>query len=179
MKTYEIKNATAIHTGGGIYIYYGQLENGNYFRACDEWECIEICNSDTSVEDADYGEFYYEHSIDVLWNEAYETFWNEMLQWIINNKPEGNYLSSDLEDRFINKFLVKCAYSWGDEEPDEEFISEEAAWKYIKEAVVNEAETTSQEHDCYIGVCFDWRNRTASIHYTYDGEFCKYDIVKK
>ena len=40
MENYKIANATAIYTGGGIYIYHGKVENGNYFRACDEWECI-------------------------------------------------------------------------------------------------------------------------------------------
>ena len=179
MKTYKIKNATAIYTGGGIYIYHGQLENGNYFRTCDEWESIEICDSDTSVEDADYNEFYEEHTVETVTGEAYETFWNEMLQWIIDNNPEGNYLNSDLEDRMINKFIIRITLPSMIGESDQEFVSEEAAWKFIKELVIDEVEAASQEHDCYIGVCFDWRNRTASIHYTYDGTFCKYDIVKK
>lgn len=97
----EIKNATAIYTGGGIYIYYGQLLDGNYFRACDDLECIEICDSDTSVEDADYNEFYEEYSIETLTEEEYKVFWNEMLQWIIDNEPEGNYSVGELEDRKV------------------------------------------------------------------------------
>ena len=48
---------------GGIYIYYGRLTDGNYFRACDGWDFIEICNEDTSVEEADYNEFYEKYSI--------------------------------------------------------------------------------------------------------------------
>ena len=99
----EIKHATAIYTGGGLYIYYGQLTDGNYFRAYDEWECIEICNSDTSVEDADYSEFYEEHSVGRLEKEEYKVFWNEMLLWIINNKPKGNYQACDLENRMIKE----------------------------------------------------------------------------
>ena len=97
----KIKNATAIYTGGNIYIYYGQLEDGNYFRACDDWDFIEICNSDTSVEAADYYEFYEEHSLGVLAKEDYEVFWNEMLLWIIHNAPEGNYQADELEHRII------------------------------------------------------------------------------
>lgn len=97
----EIKNATAIYTGGNIYIYYGQLEDGNYFRACDGEEFIEICDSDTSVEEADYYEFYEVHSIETLTGEEYKTFWNEMLLWIIHNAPKGNYQSYDLERRMI------------------------------------------------------------------------------
>ena len=41
----NINFATAQYTGGGIYIYYGQLENGYYFRADDCEDFIEICFS--------------------------------------------------------------------------------------------------------------------------------------
>ena len=97
----EIKNATAIYTGGNIYIYYGQLVDGNWFRACDGEEFIEICNADTSTEEADYYEFYEEHSIETLTKKEYEVFWNEMLLWIIHNAPKGNYQVYDLEKRMI------------------------------------------------------------------------------
>lgn len=102
MKT-QIKNATAIYTGGGVYIYYGQLTDGNWFRACDDWEGIEICDSDTSVEEADYNEFYEEHTLKILDGNEYKTFWNEMLLWIIHNIPEGNYQVDDLENRMIKE----------------------------------------------------------------------------
>ena len=99
----EIKNATAIYTGGGLYIFYGQLTDGNWFRAYDEWECIEICDADTSTEEADYNEFYEEHIIETLVNDEYKTFWNDMLLWIIHNAPEGNYSVDELEKRIIEK----------------------------------------------------------------------------
>ena len=102
MKT-QIKNATAIYTGGGVYIYYGQLTDGNWFRACDDWEGIEICDSDTSVEEADYNEFYEEHTLKILDGNEYKTFWNEMLLWIVHNIPEGNYQVDDLENRMIKE----------------------------------------------------------------------------
>lgn len=98
----KIKNATAIYTGGNIYIYYGQLENGLYFRACDDWDFIELCDSDTSVEDADYIEFYEEHSKGTIAGTEYKTFWNDMLLWIIHNEPNGNYDTYDLEKRMID-----------------------------------------------------------------------------
>jgi len=99
----KIKYATAVYTGGGIYIYSGQLENGNYFRACDDWECIEICNKDTSLSAADYAEFYDKHRVESLMGNAYKVFWNEMLLWIIHNTPKGNYSIGELESK-----MVKC-----------------------------------------------------------------------
>jgi hypothetical protein len=100
--TYQnIKTATAIYTGGGIYIYYGQLDNGLYFRACDGWNFISICNADTSSEAADYCEFYDEFEQYALSDDRFKTAFNSMLRWIINNKPDGNYCISELENRIL------------------------------------------------------------------------------
>lgn len=101
MSKYTIKNATAIYTGGGIYIYHGELENGLYFRTADEWNSISICNTDTSTEDADYSEFYDKNQVDELQGDDYKKFFNNMLVWINNNKPNGNYNLGELERRVI------------------------------------------------------------------------------
>ena len=167
----EIVNATAIYTGGNIYIYYGQLSDGNYFRACDDWTGIEICNSDTSVDEADYYEFYAEHSIESLGGEEYITFWNEMLLWIIHNAPEGNYSVDELEERVIeDKYLLKISYSWEEEESDQKFNSFKKAWEKAKELAINEAEVTSEEHKCEIGLFFKEEEGIIKLHYTYDDE---------
>lgn len=105
---YEIKSATAIYTGGGIYIYYGQLDNGNWFRACDDWEWIAICDSDTSTDEADYPEFYEEHEIGSLTDDEYVEFWNKMILFILTNKSIGNYSPGELEDRLLTENLEFC-----------------------------------------------------------------------
>ena len=84
---HEIKTAKAVYTGGNIYIYYGELTDGNYFRVGDGDDFIEICNSDTSVDEADYMEFYEEHRVETLTDREYVRFWNKMLRWIIENDP--------------------------------------------------------------------------------------------
>lgn len=177
----EIKNATAIYTGGNIYIYYGQLLDGNWFRTCDDWEGIEICDSDTSVEEADYYEFYEEHTFESLEGDEYKTFWNEMLLWIIHNAPEGNYQVDDLERRMINDeiYLLKISYSWGDEEPDQEFTSFKEAWERAKEMAIDESEIASEEHECEIGLSFDKEEGNIRLHYTYDDEYCFYNVMKE
>ena len=175
----EIKNATAIYTGGGLYIYYGQLSDGNWFRAYDEWECIEICDSDTSAEEADYYEFYEEHTIETLVNDEYKEFWDNMLLWIIHNKPEGNYQGDDLERRMLKKYLLKISYSWGDEETDQEFTSFEDAWKEARSMATDEAEITSEEHECEIGLSFNKEEGKIILHYIYDDSYCYYKIEKE
>lgn len=177
----EIKNATADYTGGNIYIYYGQLSDGNWFRATDGEEFIEICDSDTSVEEADYCEFYEEHSIKTLTDEEYKTFWNEMLLWIIHNAPEGNYIPDELEKRIIEekeRYLLKISYSWGDEESDQEFKSFKEAWEKAKELAVNEAEIASEEHKCEIGLSFNEEEGKIVLRYTYNITYCYYNVVK-
>lgn len=99
MKNYTIKNATAEYTGGGIYIYYGQLENGLFFRTVDDWLYISICDADTSDDSAEYEEFYHEHEVDDIQGYDYEDFFNNMILWIIHNKPNGNYNADELESR--------------------------------------------------------------------------------
>ena len=105
MTKHQIKTATACYTGGEIYIYYGQLENGLYFRAWDECEAIYICNVDPSGEEAEYSEFYELHAKEELTGEAFKAFWNAILSHIINGGPAfdkwGNYLRGDLEERLI------------------------------------------------------------------------------
>lgn len=132
----KIKYATAQYTGGGIYIYYGQLEDGNYFRGCDDWEWIEICNTDTSMDAADYYEFYEKHRVCTLNDKEYETFWNEMLLWIIHNVPNGNYSVDELESRMIKNIARKEGFRtvklYGGMTGEFELISTDAPNSVIK-----------------------------------------------
>lgn len=105
---HKIKTATAVYTGGNIYIFYGQLESGLYFRAfdtMDDYEVIYICDSDTEAEEADYPEFYEAHTVEELTGDEFKTFWNTMLSHIINKGPRhgkwSNYSPDDLEIRII------------------------------------------------------------------------------
>lgn len=102
---HKIRTATACYTGGNIYIYYGQLESGLYFRAVDDWDVIWICDADTEAEEADYSEFYEAHTVEEITGEDYKTFWNTMLAHIIDRKPThgkwSNYSPDDMRVRII------------------------------------------------------------------------------
>lgn len=76
----------------------------------------------------------------------------------------------------------KDKYSWGDEEADQEVCSFRDAWKAAKDMAINEAEITSMENDCEVGLSID-KNDTRQegeiiLHYTYDGTYCHYKVVK-
>ena len=101
---HKIKTATAVYTGGGIYIFYGQLENGLNFRVGDEEEPVYICDSDTESEEADYWEFYEEHTVEELREEDFKTFYNAMLTHILNGGAThgrwSNFSPNELKTRF-------------------------------------------------------------------------------
>ena len=103
MSKHKIKWATACYTGGGIYIYWGQLENGDHVRAADDWEMIWICDEDTSIdnEDANWPEFYDEHTLEELHGDEFVAFWNAMLRHIMKGNERGNYCPTELSVRLI------------------------------------------------------------------------------
>lgn len=98
---YKIKTASACYTGGGIYIYWGQLEDGLHFRAADGYDVIYICNADTSTEEADYQEFYDAHTVKELYGPEFVAFWNEMLTRIINSDVRENWCPEELTARLV------------------------------------------------------------------------------
>ena len=105
MTKHKIKTASAVYTGGGIYIYYGQLENSLFFITNDDIESIYICNDDTSTEEAQYPEFYEQHTVEEISGEAFKVFWNQMLSHILDGGAAhdrwSNYSQSELEIRII------------------------------------------------------------------------------
>lgn len=106
MKTNDYKWVDLTYTGGGVYVAYGQLESGEYFVASDDMYDVRFLNADPTekVMVEVYGWYV---SDDVEWQEQHlirdiddETecldFWDAMLTWIEENKPDGNYALEDV-----------------------------------------------------------------------------------
>lgn len=118
---YEIEYAVPDYTGGGIYQYTGKLKDNNYFIA-DDTNCpfnIRILDVDpdivhtddegieyTTFEDVDYQEQHLVEDVDI--DNAREMT-KAILQWIVNNEPEGNYQMEDIENLLngVNKTINK------------------------------------------------------------------------
>ena len=97
----KVIRANATYTGGGIYIYTGQLDNGNYFQTSTGWEDY------VQELDADPYENWDENS-DEMWqnehlveehcgDEAIKILMAAM-RYIIANIPVGNYSLGEIED---------------------------------------------------------------------------------
>ena len=96
----KIKSAIADYTGGGIYVYFGQLTDGRCFLTDDDSEeDVLILNADVNenYDDAFYSDWQEAHTIG-----HGEITYEEIIKWIITNQPEGNYQTGELENR-LNK----------------------------------------------------------------------------
>lgn len=103
---YEIEYVIPNYTGGNIYNYTGKLKDGNYFMADDSYFNgdnfdVTIVSSDPDKEKDDgawYPEWQEEHLVEYLDETRAEEFTKQLLQWILKNKPEGNYDERDMEN---------------------------------------------------------------------------------
>lgn len=103
---YDFAMVDLTYTGGGIYVAYGELTDGTHFIASDDMYDVRFLDADPSekVQTEIYGWYV---SDDVEWQEAHlirdiddETecldFWEEMLTWVEENEPDGNYALYDV-----------------------------------------------------------------------------------
>lgn len=99
----KIKNVIPEYTGGGIYCFTGELQDGNYFLAdCPisaSYYSLRIVNENPGKYDPNEvwtEEWQLDHFVkDVT---RCKGFIKNMLKWIIKNRPDGNYLVSDMEE---------------------------------------------------------------------------------
>lgn len=117
-KSYEIEYVVPNYTGGGIYVYTGKLKDGNYFIADDTYfgkEGDTFSPFDIRVVDTDPDKVYtdedgYEYTLldDTYYQEQHfvedieednaKEFTKMILQWVIDNKPEGNYQIGEMQE---------------------------------------------------------------------------------
>lgn len=103
----KVIKATAEYTGGGIYIYGGQLEDGRYFFTADDYEdYVMILDADpVNNEDACYCDWQEAHLVEELMDEAAMNLWKEILGKAIEALENGermNASASELEERLGN-----------------------------------------------------------------------------
>ena len=108
----KIKDVEPCYTGGGFYVYYGALMDGNYFMAGTPDFFITIVDSDPRLTanadngdllDADYADWQEEHLVRYIDSDTDESvkFFDEMFKYIIDKEPTGgfcNYSLSEMEE---------------------------------------------------------------------------------
>ena len=102
----KIMKATAVYSGGNIYLYYAELENKQWIMGNDEWLIVvsenPIANEET-FEDSGYYEWQEEHLVEQIPEEKYQMVLNKILETIFDGKTikeYDNYAMDELKYRY-------------------------------------------------------------------------------
>ena len=93
-----IVKANAEYTGGGIYRFIAQLNDKRFVLGNSEWDEIYITDEDpNTTEESWYNEWCDKHIMEILKDEKYADMINELIKWILENEPQGNYQAYEIE----------------------------------------------------------------------------------
>lgn len=102
----NIKRATAVYSGGNIYLYYAELESGNWIMGNDEFLIVVNSNpilDEKTFDESGYYEWQVEHLVEEVPEKQYQDVLNNILEVIFKGKTiekYNNFLISELEDRY-------------------------------------------------------------------------------
>ena len=102
----NITMATAVYSGGGIYLYYAELENKNWIMGNDDWLIVINTNpltDEQTFEDSGYYEWQMEHLVKEVPEKEYNKVLNNVLDVIFDGKTISeydNFSIGDLQDRY-------------------------------------------------------------------------------
>lgn len=97
----EIKRATAVYSGGNIYLYYAELENGNWLFG-DDYSFMIVNANPLTDEESEYGEWQEEHLVTYLSDEETPFILNNVIEVIEEGrtiKEYDNFILYELQAR--------------------------------------------------------------------------------
>lgn len=97
----KVIRANATYTGGNIYQYTGQFDNGNFFQTWTDYEdYIQELDADPEEnwDDNDDEEWQNEHMVTEHYGPEAIEILKEAMRYIIDNEPRGNYSVGEVED---------------------------------------------------------------------------------
>jgi len=98
---YNFLKVEPTYTGGGIYVFIGQMADGAWFLADDSNYDARLIDTDVFKADWDeelwWPEWQESHLVADIPTEKSLDFFADMLAWIVANKPNGNYSLHDMK----------------------------------------------------------------------------------
>ena len=106
---YEIEYAIPNYTGGNVYVFTGKLKNGNYFLADDTFTPFDTrildIDPNTTIKDEngievtlmDDVSLQDKHLVKDLDENDAKEFTLNLVKWIEENKPDGNYQVDEIK----------------------------------------------------------------------------------
>ena len=96
----EIIKANAEYTGGGIYRFTAETLDSRFLVSCTEWDVVYLVDADPdATEESWFNEWFDDHTVGEFTaakGDYYDVI-ADMLTWILENKPEGNYQACEIE----------------------------------------------------------------------------------
>ena len=116
----KVKSAEASYTGGGWYVFLGELSDGTYFIADYPYWDLRIVDEDPRPTfwgddydtDAGYEPWQSAHLIQDYGGDDTKSFFNDMLNWILKHSPDGNYNSGDIKNLIAKNNNRDNVYSY-------------------------------------------------------------------
>lgn len=102
----NILKATAIYSGGGIYLYYAELNNKQWIMGNDDWLIVVNINplaDEKTFDNSGYYEWQMEHLMREIFGEEYHRVLNSILDTILDGKTikdYDNFSISELQNRY-------------------------------------------------------------------------------
>lgn len=110
----SVLEANAEYTGGGIYRYTAKINADGVTRwllGSSDWDVIYLMDEDPdSTEDSWYNEWSDAHTVRILADDYYYTALNDMLTWIIENRPSGNYAVGEIKEILEDELSFRDGY---------------------------------------------------------------------
>ena len=103
MKNYTVsdfKSVTPIYTGGNIYVFFGQLQDGSYLMSDSCVFYVRFLSADplAAGDDAFYEDWQIDHLLrDIEDEEETLSFVIAMCDWVLQNGDEKGYIDSEIE----------------------------------------------------------------------------------
>ena len=97
-KEIQIKEAHAVYTGGNIWLFHGELEDGTYFLT-DDNGCTQILNANPDdFDESLYWEWQQEHLVRDLEDEDERIdFCNKLCDKLLTDGAGGGFYEDDIE----------------------------------------------------------------------------------
>lgn len=99
-KKYHAKEAYAVYTGGGIWIFHGTVKEGNRFFLTDDYGFTLILDADPSdFDESLYEDWQQEHLIEELTGNSRQSFCKSLIKALLPTDTEhrGGITDEELE----------------------------------------------------------------------------------
>jgi hypothetical protein len=96
----RIKNVHAVYTGGGVWLFYGEMTGGKFFLTDDYGDTLILNDSPENFDESLYPEWQEKHLFKELRGETRERFCLNMLRWL--SKPGRDDYRGGITDREID-----------------------------------------------------------------------------